>query len=64
MPQFSNDDRNMLDAETRLWCVVSLLDDIDPGAWELLVKALRETALSIAKELRKYNDQFEKEEVD
>jgi hypothetical protein len=62
VPQFTDDDRQAINTENTLWNVVSLLDDLSPGAWKLRVDALRGMAVSIAEELRKYNDQFEEDE--
>ena len=62
MPQFCQDDRQLLHAEATLFNVVYLLENLSPGAWELRVKKLCDMAHSIAEELRKYNDQFEEDE--
>lgn len=59
MPSFSYDDRMMLDAESRLWAVLDVLKDIQCGAFQSKVNSLRESAESLTKELRDYNNQFE-----
>lgn len=62
MPEFTHNDRQMLHAETTLWNVVSLLDDVSAGAFSKRVQSLMLDANKLAIELRDYNDQFE--EVD
>lgn len=62
VPEFTNADRMMIDAEARLWCVAKLLDDQQAGAWETRINEVRNRAIDLAREMRQYNDQFETED--
>lgn len=59
MPEFTYDDRNMLDAESRLWCVIEIMRPIQAGAFTERSDELRESIVKLARELQDYNDQFE-----
>lgn len=59
MPQFTNDDRQMMSAESTLWNIVTLLDDVNAGDFSKRVQELMRDAATLARELRDYNDQFE-----
>lgn len=59
MPQFTDDDRSMLFAESTLWNVVMLLDDVSAGDFSKKVQDLKRDSEILARELRDYNDQFE-----
>lgn len=59
-------DREMLDNETRLWCVSGILNHErqHAGAWENRIKALADESLAIAREMRDYNEQWLVDEDD
>ena len=63
MPEYTNNDRQMIEAEQILWSVQELLNISQScGAWQERIKQLRDQCQVIARELREYNDQFEVEE--
>lgn len=63
MPQFSHQDRRMIEAEETLWNVVDLLNSLtEIGAFSGRVSAASRLIEVIAKELQGYNDQFETED--
>ena len=62
MTEFTNADRMVLDLESRLWVVVSILDQAEPRGFRKNVSLLKEMAHSLAMEIRDYNDQFEESE--
>lgn len=59
MTQFSHDDRMILDAESRLWTVSDILRDVQAGSFQRRAQLVRESAETLAREIRTYNDQFE-----
>lgn len=62
MPQFTNADRKMIEAESTLWIVWSMLDDIEnAGEWDGAIEKLRDSARRTAEKIRTYNNQFEEE---
>lgn len=62
MPQFTNADREMLNAETSLWNAIEILDRLDAGEWTHRIRDARERLIVIVRQLREYNDQFEEAE--
>jgi hypothetical protein len=62
MPQFTNEDRELLDTESKLWVVTSLLRECNAGAFGSKVETLMYSSLELAREIREYNDQFEQED--
>lgn len=60
MPEFTHEDRRMIEIENTVWNVVATLYPIaEAGAWTKKIKSLHDEAVAIARELRDYNDQFE-----
>lgn len=62
MPEYTHDDRNVLRQEQSLWVVVSILSEETSDGntmWTKQIKELRDKALEIAREIKKYNDDFE-----
>lgn len=63
MPQFTYDDRCVVNAENTLWNVREMLNGLDhAGAWTDRIVELRKQVEVIAAELREHNDQFEESE--
>lgn len=63
MPEFTNQDRQMIEAEQTLWNVSALLDNVQGGgAWRKRIKELHESCVVVARKLQEYNDQFETED--
>lgn len=62
MPEYTYEDRNVLKQEQSLWVVVNILSEEtgdEDTAWTKQIKELRDKALEIAREIKKYNDEFE-----
>lgn len=63
MPEYTNNDRQMIEAEQAMWLVGAMLDNVQGGgSWRAKIKSLRDQCVEVARELREYNDQFEVEE--
>lgn len=63
MPEYTNNDRQMIEAEQAMWSVATMLDNVQGGgSWRKKIKSLRDQCVQVAGELREYNDQFEVEE--
>ena len=61
MPEFTNDDRLVLQAEQSLWNAHTIMAGAAVGDWRDRVLAVREEVENLAREMLKYNDQFEVE---
>lgn len=62
MPQFSHDDRCMINAETTLWNALELLNQIEnAGAFSDRLDGISIHLDKLASEMKAYNDQFEEE---
>lgn len=60
MPEFAHEDRKMIEIENTIWNVGALLYPLtEAGAWTKKIADLHKQAVTIARELRTYNDQFE-----
>lgn len=59
MPNWTYDDRNLLDAETSLWNAWKLLERPEAGAWTDRMRKLRDELALLAKEIQTYNEQWE-----
>lgn len=61
MPEWTYDDRMVLDLESRLWAARQLLVDIPECFWTKEVTEIRRQIERLARELREHNDGFEVE---
>lgn len=66
MPQYTNDERNIVAAEGALWAILSSLntihDDLSDTSWGDDVEEIMSKLQNLCVDLRTYNDQFEEEE--
>ena len=61
MPEFTNQDREMIGAEYVLWAAIRILDDMPPaGIWARKIEDWTEGLRKLAVEIRDYNDDFER----
>lgn len=60
MPEYTNDDRELLGTERTLWNAVLLLDDIrHGGAWMAQIREASDELRELVVKIRDYNDSFE-----
>lgn len=63
MPQFSHEDRQMVELEQVLWNVHILLTHIqNGGCWRKRIDEVQIQVELLAREVRDYNDQFDRDE--
>jgi hypothetical protein len=59
MPEYTENDRRVIEAESNMWAIATMLDNTPKcGVWSKRIVELRDKVLELARELRDYNDQW------